>query len=166
MARLSRGQLEYAKVANAYLESKRSGWPFGYFPTGLPKNPAPVLAPLALSPAAAAAVTTPLPEFGELQVSFASAPKGCESAKDVIVPGGSAAVTGKGFAASEPVTLSLAISGEPTVALGTVAADSTGALSVTVTIPNTVPIGAMGYHRSAGCGFKQRWAFAFLVGAR
>jgi lysophospholipase L1-like esterase len=80
----SRGQLEYARAANAYLESIHSGWPFGYFSTGLPRNPAPVPNLQAQSNTTAITLATPLPEFSELKVSLAAAPSGCQAARDLI----------------------------------------------------------------------------------
>jgi hypothetical protein len=129
----SRGQLEYARAANAYLESVSSGWPFGYFPTGLPRNPAPAPSLQTQSSGNVMnALTTPLPEFGDLEVSFATAPAGCTAARDLIVPGQSAALKGVGFVASESVTLSFVVADGQTLSLGTVTADAAGNLNTTV----------------------------------
>jgi hypothetical protein len=142
-----RGVREYADIINDYLESIRTGWPAGYFPTGLPKNPAPGAAPLT-GPAAPA---TPLPEFGDLEVTLASAPAGCESAESLIVPGESAALAGSGFAASEGVTLTLYVD-DTAYPLGAATADSAGDLATTVSIPSGLPVGNAGTVEALGAG--------------
>ena len=144
----SQGQLEYAHVVTGYLQSKSSGWPFGYFPTGLPHNPP----PQSNMQVQSSSTATPLPSIGELEVSFASAPSGCEAARDIVVPGALAAIQGKGFAASEQVELSLAMADFPTFALGTAAADANGDLDTTVLIPGTVPTDTMGTLEALAAG--------------
>jgi len=148
-----RGQLEYAEVVNAYLESVRNDWPFGYFSTGLPRNPNPVLNPQAQSIVVASpAAATPLPEFGDLEVSLAAAPTGCEAARDLVVPGELADLKGMGFAPFEPVTLSLVLAGVQSFTLDTVTADTAGKLETTVTIPAAVPVGAVGAVEALAAG--------------
>lgn len=149
----SRGQLEYARAANAYLQSVRNGWPFGYFPTGLPRNPAPIPSLQAESDAGAiSTLAASLPEFGDLEVSLAVAPTSCQAARDLVVPGKLAAIKGTGFAPSELVTLSLAVAAGQSFPLGTAAADATGKLDTTALIPATIPVGNMGTIEALAAG--------------
>jgi hypothetical protein len=147
----SEGQRQYANVANAYLASNAAGWPYGYLPTGLPRNPDPVAIPLSQS-SAVAATPSALPEFGELEVALSGAAPACASVRDVIVPSGSASVSGKGFAPLESVSISLAIAGLPKIELGTMAADVNGTLNANVSIPASVPVGAMGTMEALAAG--------------
>jgi hypothetical protein len=147
----SEGQRQYAAVANAYLASIATGWPYGYLPTGLPRNPDPVAIPLSKS-STEAATPSSLPEFGELEVALGGAAPACASARDVIVPGGTALVGGKGFAPLESVSMSLAIAGLAKIELGTVAADASGTIKVSVSIPASVPVGAMGTIEALAAG--------------
>ena len=142
----ARGQYEYARVINDYLESIRSGWPAGYFPTGLPHNPDPVPATQEL-----AIDANSLPQFGELSVSLASAPSGCKSAQGIIVPGESARLLGDGFSASETVSISLTIDGQ-TYNLGSANVDTNGYLDTTVAIPLGLTTGQMASLEVLGAG--------------
>ncbi|MCA9471859.1 MAG: GDSL-type esterase/lipase family protein [Nitrospirales bacterium] len=144
----SRGQLEYANVANAYLDSLQTGWPAGYLPNGLPRNPDPVAN---LQSPATAEVTGPLPAFGDLEVRLASAPAGCTEAVGLVVPGEMARVLGSGFAPSESVTLSLVVANER-LPLSTVNADANGNLDATVLIPATLPVGNVGTLEALAAG--------------
>ena len=99
-----RGQAEYARVIDDYLRRNRFGWPFGYLPSGLPRNPPGVPARLR------AAAVDPLPSFGSLEVALSSPVPGCGSGNDVIAPDASVDIAGDGFAASEAVAVKLVLS--------------------------------------------------------
>ena len=104
---------------------------------GLPRNPTPsaeVQGPVV------ATTTDPLPAFGELTVTLATAPEGCEDAAGLVVPGETAAINGKGFTPFEDITLSLVIDNQR-LSLGTVNADIDGNLDATVPISSTIPVG-------------------------
>ncbi|MCP4288286.1 MAG: hypothetical protein GY792_28275, partial [Gammaproteobacteria bacterium] len=143
-----RGQYEYARVANAYLESIRSGWPDGYFPSGLPRNPAPLPGQ---STTQALQDIQLLPTIGELNVRFASAPSGCEEAGNLLVPGESVQVAGSGFAPSESVALSLTIA-DQTIDIGIAIADADGNLDTGVMIPDTVAVDTVGTFEALAAG--------------
>ncbi|MEJ0034804.1 MAG: GDSL-type esterase/lipase family protein [Gammaproteobacteria bacterium] len=153
----ARGQAEYAQVANDYLQGHSTGWPAGYLPTGLPRNPDPTVPPInplnRISPRAAelAMATEALPIFGRLATALASAPAGCNGGKALVVPGRLELVSGGGFAPSEVVTLTLVI-GEHSFALGTAQADASGTINATVAIPSNVPPGLLGTLEALGAG--------------
>lgn len=168
----ARGQAEYAKAINAYLESIRVGWPFGYHASGLPVNPPPLLGGLLSSPGAQAsggggvsssASTSPIPGIGELTVTFSSAPASCDAAQDVIAPNTAMRIQGDGFAASEAVTLKLAIAGDQTYTLGSTAADASGAIDTVVTAPATILPGAMGTVEAVSAGLDGVGYMAFTL---
>jgi hypothetical protein len=141
----SRGQLEYARAINDYLEFNKDGWPFDYFQTGLPKNPDPI-------PGPGPTPGSVLPQFGDLVVSFATAPTGCDYVNDVIAPGESVTLSGDGFSPNESVALSLVIAGGATIPLGSVNVDTDGALSTTLTLPDDLPVGGVGTLEALGAG--------------
>lgn len=139
----SRGQLAHAEVINAYLEEKSSGWPHGYFSTGLPRNPPPAGPTAATAGSPDRALADALPAMGSLVVTPADLPMGC-SVHNVVVPGGSATVFGSGFAPFEPATLKLVVGHSESQMLGTLMTDAAGDLRGAVEIPATAPIGSMG----------------------
>lgn len=151
-----RGQFEYARVINAYLDSIKSDWPEGYLPNGLPRNPAPLAEPLSVSALNSTLTSTSeeiptLPSFGDLEVRLDTAPSGCEAAVGIIVPGEMSVIRGTGFAASEPVVLSLVIAGER-FSFGTVNADTDGNLDATINIPTSIPVGGIGTVEALAAG--------------
>ncbi|MCA9498228.1 MAG: thrombospondin type 3 repeat-containing protein [Nitrospira sp.] len=146
----SRGQIEYARAANTYLESLQTGWSFGYLPNGLPKNPSPS-APFQQNFTANAVPATSLPKFGDLTVRLDTAPPGCEDATGLVIPGESAAVSGKGFAPNEPITLSFVVEGQ-TFPLEVTTADDAGNLEALPTIPQSILAGNMGTIEALGGG--------------
>ena len=145
----ARGQYEMARVANAYLESISIGWPFGYHASGLPRNPPPLL-PAAT--AAAAEPTSPLPSFGELNVSFANAPQACAAVGGTITPGAMVALRGAGFAPNESIQISLKLVGEANMVLGDVVADAEGSLDAVIDLPESLNVGAQGALQALGAG--------------
>ncbi|MCA9465175.1 MAG: thrombospondin type 3 repeat-containing protein [Nitrospira sp.] len=147
-----RGQLEYSKVANAYLKQNETGWSFGYLPNGLPRNPPPLLPFQGSQHVSNGTLEGPLPQFGELTVRLGSAPLGCEEASNLVVPGELAAISGTGFAPEEPITLSLVV-GEETFPLGVIMADASGNLETTVSIPPNLTVGKIGSFEALSAGF-------------
>ncbi len=140
----ARGQYEYARIINQYLESIRIGWPEGYFPNGLPHNPAP-------EAQTTVAGDTTLPQFGDLRVSLMSPPAGCTISQDIIVPGQSSQVQGSGFAAGEEVSLKLEIAGQ-SLNLGIAFADAGGMLDAIVDIPANLTTDQTGSIEALGAG--------------
>lgn len=161
-----RGQSEYARAINTYLEEIRTGWLFGYFDTGLPRNPPAIPLPLPFGAAnagpAAPAVANPLPGFSDLRVSLDSAPGGCESAEGLVAPGASTRVQGSGFAASEEVALRIVIGGQP-IDLGAATSGADGVLDATVTIPTVVVPGGVGGIEAFGIGAEGAGHLAFSL---
>jgi lysophospholipase L1-like esterase len=142
------GQIQYARMINTYLQSIGTDWSAGYYPNGLPRNPAPVMAPAAFMPASLSAT---LPNMGALAVTFDSTPASCESIETVLVPGGSYRVYGAGFAANEDVTLTFR-AGTQSVDLGTLSTDADGELNGVVSIPGSVTAMAQASLEALGAG--------------
>ncbi|MCB1764029.1 MAG: thrombospondin type 3 repeat-containing protein, partial [Gammaproteobacteria bacterium] len=145
----ARGQYELARVANSYLESISTGWPFGYHASGLPRNPSPLL-PVAQF--AGAEPTSPLPSFGDLNVSFANAPQACAAVGGTITPGAIVVLRGVGFAPNESIQISLKLVGEASVVLGNVAADDEGGLDAVFDLPESLKVGGQGALQALGAG--------------
>ncbi|MEZ4282133.1 MAG: SGNH/GDSL hydrolase family protein [Myxococcota bacterium] len=143
------GVQAYVDAGNAYLESLRTGWAPGYFSTGLPRNPAPTV----LFPEIDLGGSVPAnaPAFGELFVAIASAPVGCEAARNLLVPDQDARVTGSGFAPSESVSIRLVIDDQSSL-LATVTADPSGGLDAVVAIPSGIASDLVAYLEASGAG--------------
>ena len=90
------GHRAYANAANDYLASLASGWPHGYLPSGLPRNPPPA-APRLRAGGSMLALAS-LPSFGDLAVALVSAPPACQASDHLIVPGQGARLRGAGAA--------------------------------------------------------------------
>lgn len=129
-----RGQREYSKMINNYLDLTKVGWPNGYFTSGFPKNPSPI------SAASGSSGGIPeLPAFGDLSADLVNPPTGCSSAETVIAAGESLVLKGEGFASNETVTLSLRIDNQ-SVSLGNVNVNALGELNAAVLLPGTLPL--------------------------
>ncbi len=146
----ARGQLEYANAFNAFLASTTSSWKGASFSSGLPRNPdrkpaGPILKKIMNTPAQA------LPQIGTLSVSLDQLFPGCEKLRQVVVPGQAARLRGDKFVPHEAVTLTMITSGSR-APLGVVAADSTGALDVSVSVPTDVTPGTIVSIEALGVG--------------
>lgn len=142
----ARGQREYAKIINNYLQSTSSGWPHGYHDSGMPRNPPPGSGSFEL-PEDAPEV---FPTFGDLQVSMATPISGCED-KDILVIGETVSILGQGFAPNESVTLRM-VFGSTQIPLGTHTVDAEGQLNTAAVVPAGTPIDAQGTIEALGAG--------------
>jgi lysophospholipase L1-like esterase len=147
----ARGQAEFAALINQYLQATAAGWPYGYLPNGLPRNPPPLAGAAKWDRAAALALQQTLPRFGALGIVPAAADPNCKGALGAIVPGESALIAGQGFQPGETVSLTLRVD-SARLPLGTALADAAGALRATVGIPAQVRIGASGSAEALGAG--------------
>jgi hypothetical protein len=137
----SRGQKEYAKLINAYLGSINHGWSQGYFPSGLPRNPAPIATTSNINGFALMAQSfNQLPSFGELKVQLENLHSACDGATNTIIPGQAVTLSGSGFAAQESVTFTLLANGQ-SYNLGAALSDQNGDISISITIPGIVSSG-------------------------
>jgi lysophospholipase L1-like esterase len=146
-----RGQRELARLVNAYLESNRSGWPAGYFDTGLPRNPAPVASPAA-GIGGPLATLDAVPEFGDLALSLPDAPATCSNAAGRIVPGETLRVQGQGYAPGDNVAVTLKLAGQPAMALGSGVADGAGTIDLSLAVPGGIDVGGQGVVQALGAG--------------
>jgi hypothetical protein len=129
----SRGQVEYAKVINAYLESVGTGWNAGYYSNGMPRNPSPLVSTTSQIQTKS---LSGLPNFGSLSVEFDNIADFCGDERIILVPGETYIVNGSGFSANETVQMTF-IAGAQTMNLESSNADDQGHLTSTVTIPDT-----------------------------
>lgn len=138
------GQAAYAAAIKAYLGGKSSGWPLGYFTSGLPRNPLPGI-PL-LEPKGPA-----LPSIDELSVTLPASPESCRNLAQVAVVAEDIKLSGKGFAPGEAVELSLNV-GEQRTSLGSARAKNDGSLDIQVKIPAGTPSSRWGFMRAEADG--------------
>jgi|GEM_PF-2433536 len=133
----AKGQREYARAVNDYLDSIKSGWAAGYHLSGLPRNPAPVGTPRG-NPDPLPGDQVELPIFGELAVSLFGAPVGCDSIESLAVPGRTVNLLGAGFAPGETVTISINL-GNQSFPLGTAGVSLSGMLDAPISVPFGLP---------------------------
>lgn len=154
----ARGQAEYARLFNQYMQAAANNWPHGYLGSGLPRNPTPV--PVAASvaqglppspQAQSIPASTALPSFGELFVRPGTAPLSCAGAQGVLVPGKEATFSGQGFQAGEVVTVSLVIRHQR-IPLGTLTANAEGVIDGRLVVPADVASGDAGSAEVLGRG--------------
>ena len=149
----ARGQQEYANAVNEFLvANSASGVNAGQLASTRPRNASSATATGRLSALLESAPAV-LPEMGELRVSLAAVPVGCDRLDNVLVPGQGARLRGEGFLAHEAVSLSIVLSGVR-ITLGTVAADANGLLDTLVSIPIEVPTGRVLSVEALGSGVK------------
>ncbi|WP_164886720.1 GDSL-type esterase/lipase family protein [Piscinibacter defluvii] len=146
----TRGQLAYAYAVNEYLDAVAAVASSGARQLRL-AGPLDSDSMTARSPATAAAVVGPLPTLGELRVSLANAPAGCERMGGVVLPGQSVRLQGAGFAADEVVQFTLLSGGEPT-AFGTATADVYGQLDAIAILPTGLTVGTYVGVQALGAG--------------
>lgn len=149
----ARGQQEYANAINDYLAQTASGWPHGYLPNGLPRNPPPGSGSQTQRAAKniLATQTSPLPEMAGLDVALQLAGGACDRLRDVIVPGELARLRGQGYQPGETVALSIIVNGQ-TTSLGGALASATGAIDIAVALPGTLQPGSIAGLQALGSG--------------
>jgi hypothetical protein len=152
-----RGQLELAKAVNEFLVATRSGWPHGYFPSGLPRNP-PALDSRFPQPA-----TAPRPSLGMASVELLT-PVGCPL-RGVVAPGLEVSLRGGGFGAGSSVSIRYRGDASFSTSLGSVSADSEGRIDARLTVPPSSPPGGGGFEATGlnPAGARHRLVSYFAV---
>jgi hypothetical protein len=145
----ARGQLEYANIANAYLETLAIDWGADKPLSTAAVKPVPT--PMTGSNTDSVVTGASKPAFGDLEVRHDLDAPGCENASGFILPGELASIRGDGFASEESVSVSFTMDGVTTL-LGVRSADSHGVLNATVPIPADLPIGNMVTIEALGAG--------------
>ncbi len=146
----ARGQAEYARLFNDYVNGIATSWSHGYLANGLPRNPAAVGAAGA-SRAAALAMQTTLPRFGQLSVKPQVSAPNSGGVQGIIVPGRNALLRGTGYRANEVVTLSLALK-NARIPLGHTIADANGAITASIPVPAALLPDTWGTVEALGSG--------------
>jgi hypothetical protein len=146
----ARGQQEYANAINGYLQSIATGWPHGYLPNGMPKNPPSRIVPPApgRQPSAPPAA---LPELGDLDIVLTTVPEDCLSARGVVVPGEAVRLRGAGYQAGEHIDVAVIVAGQIRT-IGSGLSGTDGSLNITVTIPADATPGTLLGVQALGAG--------------